>query len=306
MIFKFFFFCVTALVLSANELITPIPLNPTYDLAKAQLGKIIFSDTRLSKNNTHSLNTCHPLNAGGSDGQPYSKNIQGIKPLNAPTVFNAIYNFKNFWDGRANNLEEQVRDSLLNTQFMNNSKRALVEHIASTYQEDFKRIYAQGVSFNAIVEVLVEFQKALTTPNAPFDRYLRGDKDALTYSEKKGYEVFKSSGCIACHNGVNLGGNAYSKIEVLPEETSPYLGRYNITKNPKDKYFIKIPMLRNILSTAPYFHDGSVATIDEAIQGVSRHALKRKLTSSEIEYLIQFLNTLSGEKPAILTKSTSR
>lgn len=301
---KIFLFFITALMLHANELITPIPMQPTYDEPKARLGKVLFMDVRLSKDATHSCNTCHRLDAGGTDSKPYSKDFEGArKNLNTPTVLNAVYNFKHFWDGKAETLEEQVRDSLLDSQFMNNAKSTLVQKIEEHYARQFEDIYSNGVSFDAIVEVLAEFQKALTTPNAPFDRYLRGNKDALTYSELRGYEIFKSNGCIACHNGVNLGGNTYSKIEVLPEEKNPYLGRYNITKNPKDKYFIKVPMLRNILLTSPYFHDGSITTIDDAIKGVSRHALKRNLTTTEVEFLIHFLSTLTGEMPSILKEN---
>ena len=304
---KSLFFLLLVLGLSANELITPLPLHPTYNKPKALLGKALFSDVRLSKDRKTSCSSCHILEEGGTDHKP-SQKIQKETTLllNVPTVFNAVYNFKNFWDGRANNLTEQVRDSLLNPLFVGNDKKTLIQNVKHSYQNSFQNLYDDGVTFETIVDALVEFQKALTTPNAPFDKYLRGDKNALTYEEIRGYEVFKSSGCIACHNGINLGGNSYSKIEVLAGEKIPYLGRYNVTKNPKDSYFIKVPTLRNILLTSPYFHDGNIATIDEAIAGVSRHALQRKLTSSEIESLIHFLNTLTGELPAILKEDSIR
>lgn len=287
--------------LHAAEAITPLPLNPEYDISKAALGKELFFDPLLSKDGTVSCASCHDLQNGGDDGLKVSVGINGnLGNINAPTVYNAANNFRQFWDGRAKDLAEQAMGPIENPVEMGNSFENLIETLRKTpYDKTFDTLYGDGITKANIVDAIAEFEKALITPNAPFDRYLRGDEEALTPDQHEGYALFKSKGCISCHHGVNVGGNLYNKFGVVEDTNSTHLGRYNVTKRERDKYFFKVPTLRNIEHTAPYFHDGSAKTLEDAVKVMASYQLGRYLSEDELNKIVAFLHTLSGEIPAM-------
>lgn len=298
--FKIFilFFLILPLF-SAEELITPIPQHMQINTQKAKLGKALFFDTRLSKDNSISCANCHILTQGGDDNQETSVGIYGQRGTrNAPTVYNSVFNFRQFWDGRAQNLAEQTKAPVENPVEMGHNFKKLISDLKNTsYNAKFKALYKDGITEKNIANAIAEYEKTLITPNAPFDRYLRGDKNALTSEEKKGYSVFKEKGCILCHQGINIGGNMYNKFGIFEQSDSADLGRYNVTHKARDKYYFKVPSLRNIEKTAPYFHDGSVNSLKEAVLTMSEYQLGRKMTPKEIKEILAFLHSLNGELP---------
>lgn len=290
----------------ASDLITPIPLKTHYDSNKANLGKKLFFDTRLSKNNTISCASCHILEDGGDDNLPVSFGIDGkTGTRNSPTVLNAVYNYSQFWDGHAKNLAEQVKGPVHNPVEMGTNFKEIISKLNQDkgYKTQFTKIYKDGVTPFSIADAIAEFEKALTTPNSRFDKYLRGDKTALSADELQGYKLFKEYGCISCHNGVNIGGNLLQKIGVVKEFIHQDFGLYNITKKEEDRYYFKVPSLRNIELTAPYFHDGRIPTLEKAVEKMMQHQVGFVLKEKEFENIIKFLKTLTGEKPQILDKN---
>ena len=286
-------------LLFAQEPITPLPKSVPIDLQKAKLGEELFSDPILSRDNTVSCASCHILNSGGDDNLPSSFGIEGQKgDLNAPTVYNALFNHVQFWDGRAKDLVEQAKGPILNPIEMGNSAKEVVATLKkSKYNAEFKKIFRDGVTFDNIAEVIAEFEKRLITPNAPFDRYLQGEENAISTIQKEGYALFKSKGCISCHHGVNIGGNHFNKFGVVSKIEQNHLGRYNVTKKEQDRYYFKVPSLRNITLTAPYFHDGRTYELKEVVKIMAKHQLGRKMSEEEIDKIIAFLHSLNGEIP---------
>lgn len=286
-------------LVSGVELILPIPQSIDVDSAKASLGKDLFFDTRLSKNNTISCATCHQLENGGDDNMPVSIGINGYKgTINAPTVYNAVFNFRQFWDGRAKDLEEQATAPIENPVEMGHDMAALVNSLESSeYKQKFANIYADGITPKNIANAIAEYEKTLITPNAPFDLFLKGYENALTLEQKEGYELFKTKGCIACHHGVNIGGNSYNKFGIFQESNVSDFGRFNVTHKERDKYYFKVPSLRNVEYTAPYFHDGRTADLKEAVLIMAQYQLGRKITDEEANKITAFLRSLSGEIP---------
>ena len=284
-----------------QSLIQPIPLHPTYNITKARLGKKLFFDTKLSHDGTISCASCHVIGQGGDDGQRVSFGINGQRGgRNAPTVLNARYNIAQFWDGRAKDLQDQASGPVENPVEMGSNFKEVVAKLNKdkNYQKEFFAIYKKGITKETITDAIAEFEKTLTTPNSKFDKYLRGDKNALTKDELKGYHLFKDYGCISCHNGINIGGNLFQKIGVFKTtyKTDDF-GVYDVTKKEEDKYYFKVPSLRNIALTAPYSHDGKVKTLDDAIKLMSKLQIGYELDEDEILYIKKFLNTLTGEIP---------
>ena len=298
-----FFFMVTSLfasfVLFGAELV-PIPLEIKVDEKKAKLGKELFLDPILSKDKTLSCASCHVLGYNGADSVQFSKGINDQdSDFNSPTVFNAVYNFRQFWDGRAKNLKEQALNPIVNPIEMGNTIPHVIQELKKSekYSRLFRKIYDDGITEENLAEVLAEFEKTLITPNAPIDRYLRGDTTALNEHEIEGYRLFKEKGCISCHNGINIGGNLFNKFGVYKDAKSKQLGRYNITHKEEDKYVFKVPSLRNVALTAPYMHDGSVKTLEEAVNIMSKYQLGRPMKEYELHLIVDFLKTLTGELP---------
>jgi len=304
LLFSFF------LSLCGQSVIIPIPLDAVYNQEKAELGKELFFDSILSGNNSLSCVSCHQLPGNGADSVAFSMGMNRSKAkINTPTVLNAVFNFSQFWDGRAKDLHEQALMPIINPAELDSSIEEAVSRLNdSLYKEKFSLIYKDGVTKENIAEVLAEFEKALITPNSRFDQYLRGDEDALSEQEKRGYQTFQDLGCIACHNGVNIGGNMYQKIGIMIEydhmdasiENRELNGRYNVTLRERDKRVFKVPTLRNIALTAPYLHDGSAETLRDAIIDMREHQLGILEENSEIEDIEMFLKTLNGETPKIL------
>ena len=291
-------------LLFAHEPIQPIPQSVPYDKEKAAIGKLLFFDPILSKDRSVSCASCHDPDHGGADPRSVSIGVEGKRgSVNSPTVFNAIFNFKQFWNGRANDLAQQASGPIHAPNEMGMDEKSIEKRLnkSSFYKKRFKKVYkTDRISYDMVIDAIVEFEKALITPNSKFDRYLRGEAK-LSPLEQRGYRLFKELGCITCHNGVNLGGNSFQKMGlVYPYSGKTTLDRYALTHKEEDKGVYKVPTLRNIALTAPYFHDGSAKTLQEAVDKMSYHNLGFKLSASEQTAIIAFLHTLTGEKPKIL------
>jgi cytochrome c peroxidase len=286
-------------LLFADEPVTPIPSHVKQNPQKASLGKKLFFDPRLSRNDSISCASCHVLSEGGDDGMQYSVGIDAkIGNINAPTVLNAVFNFSQFWDGRAKTLKEQAAGPIENPVEMGFNFKELIPKLQKTeYKQLFANIYKEGITKDTITDAIAEYEKGLITPNSPFDRYLKGDENAISQETKEGYELFKTKGCISCHHGVNLGGNLYNKFGLFSDAKSKQLGRYNVTKKERDKYYFKVPTLRNIEKTAPYFHDGRTYDLREAVLVMAQYQLGRDISQDEVRKILLFLHSLNGELP---------
>ncbi len=286
-----------------SEPIKPIPNEVKVDAKKVLLGKKLFFDPILSSDGTISCATCHDLQNGGDDGLKFSFGIGGQEGnINSPTVYNAVFNFRQFWDGRAKDLKEQAGGPIENPVEMGHTLAAAVKTLKQNkiYFVNFNEVYTDGITKDNIVDAIAEFEKTLITPNSPFDKYLKGDKEAISQKAKDGYSLFKSKGCILCHHGVNVGGNFYNKFGIYKDADSRHLGRYNITKREEDKYVFKVPSLRNIALTAPYMHDGRISTLKEAVELMTKYQLGRHMEQGDTEAIVAFLKSLTGELPAIV------
>ncbi len=291
----------------ANEPIRPIADSIAVDVRKVILGDMLYHDTRLSADNTVSCASCHGLDTGGVDNKQYSEGVGGqFGGVNAPTVYNAAYNFVQFWDGRANTLADQAAGPPLNPVEMACES---FDQIITKLQEDkpfvaaFTEVYPDGLSEKNITNAIQEFEKTLLTPNSRFDLYLKGDKNAISADELAGYELFKKYDCATCHVGEILGGQSYELIGVQhdyfadrnAEMTEEDNGRFKQTKVERDRHRFKVPGLRNIALTAPYFHDGSMKTMDDAIRAMAKYQLGIDLPQAEVDKIVAFFNTLTGE-----------
>ena len=288
-----------------REPIRPIPLTVKLDARKVALGNKLFHEPKLSRDNTVSCASCHELSKGGTDRRIRSVGIKGAEgSINAPTVFNCAQNFKQFWDGRAETLEEQVDGPTQAAAEMGATWEEMVAKLQRwpEYSAAFKAVYPDGVQRKNVKDAIAEFERSLITPNSRFDQYLRGDERALTEDEKEGYRKFKTYGCISCHQGVNVGGNMFQTLGVMGDYfgdrgnvTKTDLGRFNVTGEEDDKYKFKVASLRNIALTGPYFHDGSAKTLEEAVAVMAKYQLGRELPPKDLEQVVQFLKTLTGE-----------
>lgn len=285
------------------EPIKPIPNNVKVHTKKLLLGKKLFSDPILSKDGTISCTTCHDLHNGGDDGLKFSFGIEGkVGNINSPTIYNTIFNFRQFWDGRAKNLREQAIGPITDPVEMGHSMVGVVKKLkkSTEYKNYFNAIYADGITEYNIIDAIIEFEKALITPDSPFDKYLNGDSNAISEQAKEGYRLFKAKGCIICHHGVNVGGNFYNKFGIYEDARSKHLGRFNITKREEDKHVFKVPSLRNVELTAPYMHDGRVSTLKEAVGIMTKYQLGRHMDQGDVEAIVKFLKSLTGELPEIV------
>lgn len=295
----------SALAAPLDEPIKPIPLPPKLDPIRVELGRRLFHDPRLSADGRLACATCHDLKRGGADGRDFSPGIGGaLTRVNTPTVLNAALNFKQFWNGRADSLEAQIDEVIQNPVEMGSKWEDVVARIAQddSYRGAFAAAYPDGVNRENIRNAIASFERTLLTPNSRFDRYLRGESDALTEAEKAGYAKFKQYGCIACHQGVNVGGNMFQKFGVMGNyfekrgnPTEADLGRYLATGEAADKHVFKVPSLRNVASTAPYFHDASAKTLADAVDVMFRYQLGRRASRADKEAIVRFLATLTGE-----------
>ena len=293
----------TVPIASSGEALYPIPLHVNLDADKVALGNRLFHDKRLSGDNTISCASCHDLSKGGTDHSKVSTGIGGQKGgINAPTVYNSAYNFVQFWDGRAKNLKEQASGPVHNPVEMGSNWVQVIGKLNQdpTYVAAFQRHYPNGITGDNIVDAIVEFEKSLITPNARFDRYLRGDHTALSKDELAGYRLFKTH-CVSCHAGTNVGGLSYEKMgwrRPYFDESKAHegdFGRFNVTQLEKDRHYFKVPTLRNIAVTWPYFHNGSTSDLHEAVKVMATHQVKERLSAKDMDQITAFLKTLTGE-----------
>lgn len=288
-----------------QEPIQPIEPAKVEDAAKVELGKKLWFDPRLSRSGFISCNSCHNLSTGGSDNLSTSIGHNWQEgPINSPTVLNAVYSVAQFWDGRAADLQEQAAGPIANPVEMAFSHDMAVDVIRSIpqYVDEFEAVYGdRKVDLERITNAIAVFEETLVTPNSRFDQWLKGDDKALTATELKGYELFKSVGCTACHMGPAAGGTMYQKMGLIkPYETkSDAVGRAAVTGNEAEKFFFKVPTLRNIELTYPYFHDGAVWTLEEAVEIMADIQLGRQLKKNETDAIVAFLRTLTGDQPQL-------
>lgn len=293
---------------ASAEPLLPVPPSLRQDPAKAELGRRLFGDVRLSANNTVSCASCHDVAKGGADSRALSLGLGGQRgKVNTPTVLNAALNFKQFWDGRADTLEQQVGLVVENPAEMGSRWPDVVRKVAQDdgYQRGFRAAYKDGVTRANIEHAIAAFERTLITPNSRFDRYLRGEQGAISVAEKEGYRRFKQNGCTACHQGVNLGGNMFQKFGVMDDYAArrgaagkANLGRYALTGRDDDKHVFKVPGLRNVARTAPYFHDASAATLEEAIGVMFKYQLGRRPSAEDTALIAGFLRTLDAAPAA--------
>lgn len=299
----------------ANALFKPIPERVTemngekIVEAQVQLGRKLWFDPRLSRSHLISCNSCHNLSIGGSDNVKVSVGHGWQRgPRNSPTVFNAVFNVAQFWDGRAADLKEQATGPLQAPVEMNNTPARIEATLRSIpeYVEEFTKAFgsANAVTFDNAARALAAFETTLITPNAPFDRFLKGDDNALTAEQKEGLRLFMDTGCASCHNGVNLGGQAYFPFgvvkrpgaDILPENDK---GRFAVTNTASDEYVFRASPLRNVALTPPYFHSGEVWDLEQAVAIMGDSQLGRELNDSEVRAITAFLHSLTGELPQI-------
>lgn len=286
-----------------NEPIQPIPKALPVDAQKVALGFRLYHDPRLSGDSTLSCAHCHSLNTGGVDGRKTSIGVGGaVGPINAPTVFNSVFNSEQFWDGRAPTLQVQAGGPPLNPIEM--ASKSWEEIIGKLDKDpvltrDFVAAYPQGLSGETITDAIAEFEKTLITPDSPFDNWLRGDDKAMTMQQKHGYQLFKDNKCATCHGGTILGGRSFEPLGLkrdfnFGEITAADIGRMNVTSEARDRLRQKVPGLRNVALTAPYFHRGDVATLDEAVKLMLRYQVGTELPQQDVDDIVAFLESLTG------------
>ena len=281
-----------------------IPKTPQQE-PKIELGKMLWFDPRLSLSGKVSCNTCHDLSTNGADTKPLSIGYAGRKgTVNSPTVFNAEKQIAQFWDGRAKTLAEQATGPITNPLEMAMTPELAEGVIRSIpgYRPYFEKAFgSKNPTFSEIAEALAAFETTLTTPNAPFERYLKGDKNALTQQQIDGLKLFRRSGCIRCHSGNLLGGTSFQKVgSVRPYVTdNSSKGRMDVSGKPWDEMMFKVPTLLNVERTAPYFHDGAVKTLPDAVKKMADIQLDMNLSEKQVEEIVAFLESLNGELPKI-------
>ncbi len=288
----------------ADEPIKPIRPVQKVNLAQVELGKKLYFDPRLSKSGFISCNSCHNLSMGGTDNlkTPIGHNWQQ-GPINAPTVLNSSLNVAQFWDGRAADLKEQAGGPIANPGEMAFTHTLAIDVLESIpkYGIEFRQVFGTDkITIDAVTQAIAEFEKTLVTPNSRFDRWLLGEKDAITPYELQGYKLFKTSGCAACHNGEAAGGTSFQKMGVVEpyKAKSPAEGRSAVTGKDADRFMFKVPTLRNVDMTYPYFHDGEAQTLTEAVDIMGRLQLGRKYSDEENAQIVAFLRTLTGDQPS--------
>jgi cytochrome c peroxidase len=295
----------------------PIPLNPPAiegnpaTPEKVELGRMLYFDPRLSESHLISCQTCHNVGLSGVDLQETSTGHGWQKgPRNAPTVLNAVFNLAQFWDGRAKDLAEQAKGPVQASVEMNSTPELVVKTLKSMpeYEKAFAAAFPgqkDPLTFDNMAKAIEVFEATLITPNAPFDRFLKGIADALSDQEKAGLTLFLDKGCAGCHGGVNVGGQGYYPFgvvqkpgaEILPPEDK---GRFQVTKTASDEYVFRSPSLRNVDLTPPYFHSGQVWSLESAVGVMGSAQLGATLTEQEAKDITAFLASLNGDLPEVL------
>ena len=270
----------------SEEPITPVPEPRPVDALKARLGERLFGDPRLSRGSSRSCSSCHDLSTNGASKESHDNSVDGSNlPLNTPTVFNAALSFRFGWEGKIRTIESDVTASLQSAQIMGADIAEIAEKLDadSGLRHEFVAAYGRGPDAQNIVDALASFQRTLVTPGSRFDRWLAGDAGALSAEEEDGYRLFKSLGCVSCHQGVNIGGNLFQRH-----------GIFHPLASPKPE-LLRVPSLRNVATTPPYFHDGSTATLDEAVRKMGMAQLNSTLTDQQVSAIVAYLRTLTGK-----------
>ncbi len=286
-----------------KEPIQPIAPAKVTNPALVELGKKLYFDPRLSKSGFISCNSCHNLSMGGTDNIKTSIGHNWQEgPINAPTVLNSSLNLAQFWDGRAADLKAQAGGPIANPGEMAFTHTLAINVLQSIpgYVAEFKKAFgSETVDIEKVTKAIAAFEETLVTPNSRFDKWLKGDKKALTKNELEGYKLFKDSGCVACHNGPAVGGNSFQKMGLVEayKASSPAEGRSAVTGKDADRFNFKVPTLRNVEMTYPYFHDGAANTLPEAVDTMARIQLGKKFSADENAKVVAFLKTLTGDQP---------
>jgi cytochrome c peroxidase len=289
-----------------DEPIKPILPAQVTNPALVELGKKLFFDPRLSKSGFISCNSCHNLSMGGTDNLKTSIGHNWNEgPINAPTVLNSSLNLAQFWDGRAKDLQAQAGGPIDNPGEMGSTHALAVEVLQSNpgYVTEFKNVFGNDkVTLEEVTKAIAAFEETLVTPNSRFDKWLQGDMKALSADELAGYKLFKDSGCVSCHNGAAVGGNSYQKMGVVEayKTSNAAQGRAGVTKLDADRFKFKVPTLRNVEMTYPYFHDGAANTLKEAVETMGRIQLGKKFSDAENGKIVAFLKTLTGDQPHLM------
>ena len=305
-----------------NEPIQPIPVHIDLNEKKVLLGEKLFRDVRLSGNKKVACISCHGFDTGGVDRKARSLGVNDqLTLVNTPTVFNSGFNFKLNWDGRHDNLLSHVDGALLNPIKMGGKWEEIMPMLQNSpdYAKAFAKAYPNGITKDNVRDAIATFEQSLYTPNSRFDQFLRGNSNALTQEEKQGYNLFKDYGCVNCHQGINVGANMFQKFGIMGDYfaereasllakrdtvasrenpgkiTEADWGRFNVTGQEQDRYVFRVPSLRNVELTSPYFHDGTAETLEQAIGVMAKYQLGRPLTSEQTNLIIQFLKTLTGD-----------
>jgi cytochrome c peroxidase len=295
---------------ATNSPLAPVPSTASNFGPKAELGRLLFNDTRLSQDDSLSCASCHDLAAGGDDGRRTAIGIQGqVGDLNTPTVLNASYNFSQFWDGRAATLREQIPQPVHNPIEMGTNWNDVLAKLNGDdeLRSRFKLVYHGGLTSENIVDAIAIYMNLLVTPDSPFDSYLGGNEQAISAEAKRGYAMFIELGCASCHQGKNIGGNLYQRFGVMGDYfedrgdiVEADYGRFNVTGDERDRFYFKVPTLRNVTETAPYFHDGSVETLEQAVRTMATYQLGRPISDADVTAIVAFLQTLTAPLDASL------
>lgn len=287
----------------AQEPIQPIAPAVVKNPAMVELGKKLWFDPRLSKSGFISCNSCHNLSMGGSDNLKTSIGHNWQEgPINSPTVLNSSMNVAQFWDGRAGNLKEQAGGPIANPGEMAFTHELAVDMLNSIpgYQAEFKQVFKKDkINIDQVTDAIAAFEETLVTPNSRFDKWLKGDANAITKTELEGYKLFRDSGCVACHNGAAVGGNSFQRMGLVEayKTNNPAEGRAAVTGKDADRFNFKVPTLRNVELTYPYFHDGAADTLGQAVDTMGRVQLGKNFTKEENAKIVAFLKTLTGDQP---------
>lgn len=291
----------------SNETVRPVQDSVPVDVRKVILGKMLFHDVRLSADNTVSCSSCHGLDTGGVDNKAFSEGVGGqLGGVNAPTVYNALYNFVQFWDGRAATLADQAAGPPLNpVEMACKSFDEICEKLKAdeAFNKAFTEVYPDGINQANLTDAIQEFERTLLTPNSRFDKYLKGDQTAMNAEEVAGYDLFKKYNCATCHVGENMGGQSYELMGIKhdyfadrgTELTVEDNGRFKETKDERDRHRFKVPGLRNVALTAPYYHDATQATLEDAVISMAKYEVGVDLSQQEVKQIVAFLKTLTGE-----------
>lgn len=288
-----------------DQPLEPIPIAADFDAPRAALGEALFKEPCLSGDGKVSCADCHHDDHGLADAKPHS--LATGRPetaVNSPTMYNVRFLYKLGWAGKYDSLESHIDGLMKNPKVMASSWEIATRHLAEvgSYREKFAAVFHDGLTMANVREAILEYERSLVTPNSPFDRFLRGDADALSLEAKRGFGLFKSYGCSSCHQGMAVGGNVFERFGVLRDFFADRghfddadLGRFNVTAREQDRFVFRVPSLRNVALTPPYFHDGSAGTLEEAVTVMASYQLGRDLDAADCGDLVAFLRSLTGE-----------